>query len=348
MKSQCFKICVLFLLYNNALGQNLEFYVDVHGSDSWDGTSETNVDGSDVGPWRTLNHAIEEVRILRPNPPTPDSRVTIFMLPGVYFLPSTIDMDERDSFMTIKSLHEEETVAISGAIPLNGEWTEDDGGIFTTTFEGSCGEAFVGNQRLVPARSPNLDEISPNKIIARGPYHQVKDLLVETETCTRDSTRYSQDCPEEDKMGFVFNNEFSSDWPNLEQTRVLVFHSWIAEYATIGNITLENGQSKVFFEEPLQHEPVGTYVASSGWRFLIFNNLALLDMPGEYVCIDLGGEQAQFSYIPLESQCENCPVVVAQLKNLFDMNRVSDVQFEGLRFEHSSSGGEDGYRGGAQ
>ena len=38
-------------------------------------------------------------------------------------------------------------------------------------------------------------------------------------------------------MGFVFNDEFSADWPHLEQTRVLVFHSWIAEYANIGNIT---------------------------------------------------------------------------------------------------------------
>ena len=95
----------------------------------------------------------------------------------------------------------------------------------------------MGNQRLVPARSPNLDEIAPNMIVARNPYHFVKDLLLETETCTRDSTRYSQSCPEEDKMGFVFNDEFSSDWPYLEQTRVLVFHSWIAEYANIGNIT---------------------------------------------------------------------------------------------------------------
>ena len=54
--------------------------------------------------------------------------------------------------------------------------------------------------------------------------------------------------------------------------------------------------------------------------------------------------QAQFSYIPLESQGENTPVVVSQLKNLFDMNGVSDVRLEGLKLEHSTSGGEDGYR----
>ena len=129
MQTRHFSTVLLLLLQNRALGQNLEFYVDVYGSDSWDGTSESNVDGSDVGPWRTLNHAIEEVRQVRPSPPSSDSRVTILMLPGVYFLPSTIVMDERDSFIEIRSLYEDETVAVSGGTALNGEWTEEDGGI---------------------------------------------------------------------------------------------------------------------------------------------------------------------------------------------------------------------------
>ena len=79
---------------------------------------------------------------------------------------------------------------------------------------------------------------------------------------------------------------------------MLVFHSWIAEYATVSNVT----GNRVYFKEPLKHAPVGTYVPSSGWRFLIFNNVALLDVPGEYVCNDLGDGLAQFSYIPLEEQ----------------------------------------------
>ena len=45
----------------------------------------------------------------------------------------------------------------------------------------------IAAQRLIPARSPNVDEISPNTIIARNPYHFIKDLLVETETCTRET-----------------------------------------------------------------------------------------------------------------------------------------------------------------
>ena len=75
METPLITMLVLFLLQNHANGQIFEFYVDVNGSDSWDGSSASNVDGTDVGPWRTLNHAVEEVRLLRPSPPSSDSRV---------------------------------------------------------------------------------------------------------------------------------------------------------------------------------------------------------------------------------------------------------------------------------
>ena len=56
---------------------------------------------------------------------------------------------------------------------LNSGWTES-GGIKKTTFQGSCGEAFVGNQRLVPARSPNLASINATVNLAHPPYNTIK------------------------------------------------------------------------------------------------------------------------------------------------------------------------------
>ena len=349
MRSTISLYLVLCHLLANISGQDLEFFVSNNdGSDSWDGSSETNVDGSNVGPWRTLGHAIEEIRKIRPNPPTATDYATISMLPGKYFLSSRIDMDMRDSYMTIRALYDEET-AISGGLVLNGEWTEEGGGIRTTTFQGSCGEAFVGTFRLFPARKPNLGDIGYNMNIALPPYNTIKDLLVETDSCTRDSTAYSQNCPYEDRLGFVFEDEFNAQWAHLDQTRVLVFHSWIAEYATVANITEENGESKVYFKEPLSHAPVGTYVKSGGWRYLIYNNKAVLDIPGEYVCIDNGDGSSTFSYIhPDEAGIENLSVVVAQLTQIMQINGVTDVRLEGVKFERSSSGGEDGYNFGSE
>ena len=348
MKSLTVFALVVFHTVASVSGQGLEFYVsNDDGSDSWDGTSESNVDGSDNGPWKTLDHAIREIRKIRPNPPTASDAVTISMLPGKYFLSSRLDMDERDSYTTIKALYDEET-AISGGVVLNGEWSED-GEIKSTTFQGPCGEAFVDTFRLFPAREPNLPDIGYNKNIALPPYHTVKDLLVETETCTRDETGYSQNCPDDDRLGFVFEDEFDSQWTHLDQTRVLVFHSWVAEYATVGNVTEENGVSKVFFKEPLKEAPIGQYVQSGGWRYIIYNNKAILDTPGEYICIDNGDGSSTFSYIhPDEPDIEDLPVVIAQLTQLMLLNRVTDVRFEGIKFKHSSSGGVDGYNYGSE
>ena len=209
-----------------------QYFVSVDGSDSWDGTGKWHINNSDTGPWKTLNHAINKLRKIRPNPPTTDSHVTITLLPGTHFLTSTVSMGPRDSYITIKALDGED-VAVSGGLVLDGDWTEEEGGIRTTTFQGSCGEAYVGAQRLVPARSTNLISLTPNVNLAAPPYETMKGLLKETETCKRDSTSYSQDCPDEDRMGFVFDDEFSADWQHLDQTKVLVFHSGIAEYATM-------------------------------------------------------------------------------------------------------------------
>ena len=121
MKESISILILLCHLLSNVSGQGLEFFVSINdGSDSWDGTSEINIDGSDVGPWRTLNHAIEEIRKIRPNPPSATDHVTISMLPGKYFQTSQLDMDGRDSFITMRALYEEET-AISGGFVLNGE-----------------------------------------------------------------------------------------------------------------------------------------------------------------------------------------------------------------------------------
>ena len=206
----------------------------------------------------------------------------------------------------------------------------------TTTFEGTCGESFVGIQRLMPARSPNLEGFGPNWNTGLPPYNIIKDLLLETETCTRNSTAYKQECPEEDKLGFVFEDEFSADWSYLGQTKVMVFDSGIAETALIGNITGD----RVYFKEPLSGQPVGNKPQSSGWRYLIFNNKALLDIPGECVCNEIPDGQARFSYIhPTGEEFENMPVVIAQLNPLVNVNDITDLVIEGITFKHASSAG---------
>ena len=60
-----------------------------------------------------------------------------------------------------------------------------------------------------------------------------QDVLIETDNCKKPEVRPTQSCPEFNREGFYFTGEFSADWDNLNQTKVLIFHAWIAEYATV-------------------------------------------------------------------------------------------------------------------
>ena len=97
------------------------------------------------------------------------------LLSGVYYQDSTIRLTGRDSYLTIKA-YNDEPVTISGGILLNNpinNWVID-GQIRTATFPlKSCGELFHGKNRLLPARSPNV-EWGFNKNIASGEYNYMK------------------------------------------------------------------------------------------------------------------------------------------------------------------------------
>ena len=117
-------------ILGSGLGSELEFFVSVDGSDSWDGTSpdipgETNI----AGPWKTLSHALSEIRKQRPRPdPGPENQATINLLSGIHYQKSTLEFDNRESYLTIQAYDDEMPVTISGGQSLNnpiGGWTID-------------------------------------------------------------------------------------------------------------------------------------------------------------------------------------------------------------------------------
>ena len=278
--------------------------------------------------------------MVRPHNPGVEDMTYITMREGVYYLTSTIHLGQTDSHLAIRS-YQGEKVDISGGFPLELDW-QKQGNILTATFSGVCGDAYYGNYRLLKARSPNIEYWGPNHNTGKGPYHYVTDLLLENENCSRNPGNvFQQSCPEEDKTGFIFSDEFSDDWANLDQVEVVVFHSWIAEYVKVANISVEDGRRKVMFQEPLQHAAVGDWPQSGDWRFLVLNNLALLDMPGEYVCIQ-DGEKAHFSFIPPTDKFADIPVI-GSLSSLIIMNGVNNVALGGINFLHSSFTEQDGW-----
>ena len=131
-------------------------------------------------------------------------------------------MGKREGYLTVRNYNGEH-VTISGGFPLDLDW-QKYGEQFTGRFTGACSEAYYGDYRLYPARSPNT-EGGANRNIAREPFHTVTDLLEETETCKKDGNSFKQSCPDINKNGFFFSDELSGNWSKIDQTEILVYHS---------------------------------------------------------------------------------------------------------------------------
>ena len=327
--------CIFLLLASPGL--SADYFV------SGDGEDDPTRPGSLAQPWRTLDFAVKRVRAKRPNwatPPSSTNTATINLRGGTYYLTQTVSLKgSRDSFLTIKNYQEEE-VTLSGGVPLDLAW-ERDGSVLQAEYAGQCGELYYGDFRMVKARSPNMAQPRPNSHYGTGPYHHVAGLLRETDNCRLDSPRFSQPCPQENRLGFYLTDEISPDWADLNQTQVLVFHSWINEYARVGSVVdTEEGRRKVVFQEPLGHAPVGEWIGSGELRYLLVNNRALLDQPGEFVCSQQGG-RARLAMIPPPGVRPGLLPVLASLETLLSIRFTNNISIRGIRFHHSTYRGLD-------
>ena len=134
----------------------------------------------------------------------------------------------RDSFITVTNYQQEE-VTLTGGVTLDLDWRQE-GNILHGEYVGECGEMYLGDYRMIKARSPNVANYGINSHFGTGPYHKVSGFLVENDVCMVDSGKFSQDCPDDNRNGFYLQDEMSPDWQDLDQTQILIFHSWINEF----------------------------------------------------------------------------------------------------------------------
>ena len=260
-------------------------------------------------------------------------------------LDTTIRLDSRDSFIEFMSYESSEVIITGGiSVPIQ---EAKKGTEITVKVPGKCGDVFLDDLRLIKARSPNVKEWTENMPIASGPYHTVTDLLETTDNCNMESNIFSQTCPHVNRQGFVFDDEFSEEWENLNETEVIIYHSWIAEIVKVAYLSHENSRNEVHFQEPLKHTEIGTYPTAGAFRFIILNNKALLDYPGEYICQQIDDFLTEVSFIPM-ADIETGILTMAQNHVLLLMDKANNVKISGLSFQHSSSQDvKDGYQWGS-
>ena len=95
------------------------------------------------------------------------------------------------------------------------------------------------------------------------------------------------------------------------------------------------------FQEPLSHAAVGTWIKSGALRYLVVNNKAVLDSPGEFVCTQ-SGQEAVISWIPPDTASSPLLTpVMAGPEILLQMINVEGVSVQGVRFHHADYKGLD-------
>ena len=86
-------------------------------------------------------------------------------------------------------------------------------------------------------------------------------------------------------------------------------------------------------------------------KFLIFISRSLKKsakyISGEYVCVEDNGK-ALFSYIPPEDSANDNQLIGSNLEQMIVINKATNIKFQGLKFQHTSQGGKDGYRWGTE
>ena len=84
--------------------------------------------------------------------------------------------------------------------------------------------------------------------------------------------RNGKNCDERNRRGFQFNESEADLFEalkksDLRSTKILNYHSWIAEYANIRWVNIKRG--RVGFNGELTHAPLGKYGENGGWRYFV-------------------------------------------------------------------------------
>lgn len=169
MHTMVFAVALVALLICAFPSLAAGFFVAPDGNDAWSGTFAAPNAARTDGPFATPHRAQEAVRdALRANPGKP---VTVTLRAGTYFLPEPITMGPEDSGSPGNPVRwqaaEGEKVVLSSGRPITGEWSTEDGRIYSTTVPGVAdGDWYfrllrVGDDWATRARYPNADPENP-------------------------------------------------------------------------------------------------------------------------------------------------------------------------------------------
>lgn len=315
MKTQTLAVSLSLLAKSAALGA-VSFYVSPTGNDA--------NPGSQAKPFATLERARDELRKLKTAGPL-SQPVKIHLRQGVYRLAKPFELRPEDSGTAqapiTYSSYQGERPVLSGGRAITG-WRKGAGPLWTTTVPGVKESAwyphqlFVNGERCTRARTPNegyLRSTGPLK-----PY-------------PRDRAKAGP----ESRIGFRFTPGDLKRWGNLQDTDLVLYHSWTASWHGVAN--LDEQEHTVQFTNP-SGWPVSYWEKEQ--RYHVENFAEALDAPGEWY---LNRQTGELSYWPKPGEdMRRAEVTTSMLRTLLQFagdpdhgKFVDHVRFVGLSFMHT-------------
>ncbi|MDO6792088.1 right-handed parallel beta-helix repeat-containing protein [Tamlana sp. 1_MG-2023] len=285
-----------------------DFYVSTEGSDAWSGTLEKpNADGTD-GPFASLEHARDAVRVLKKNK---SSNITVLIRKGNYLLKETLvfgieDSGEGESSITYAAYPGETPVFSSGQEIT--DWKK-----VTSELPG-LPKAAEGNLLVANVSNKFLTLYDDQGMLPRAQSKRYKPL----KTSTRKELHFSE--------GELKN------WSNVEDVEILVrpTRDWIVNMLPLASVDEDKGIATTAVE--------ATYVMQRK-GFWVENVLEVLDKPGEWV---LNTKEKKVYLWPRNDSKVFAPKLLEliRVEGQIDFEGPKDIpvrnlHFRGLTFKHA-------------
>ncbi|MDQ3814205.1 MAG: right-handed parallel beta-helix repeat-containing protein, partial [Armatimonadota bacterium] len=308
------------LLAGAAAAAQNAYYVKPGGTGS--GTSPGDAFG-------TIEQARDAIRARSDASITGD--ITVYLLPGTYFLQAPLTFDNRDSgrnrHKVIYQAHDAaQPVVISGGRPVTGPWQRGENGIWYTSVEPSIfTQLYVNGQRATPSREPDEgwkelkqweDRYGSKSIRLKGP------------------------------------DNLKKEWQRQEQIEFLVKYHWAIMRLRIATWGTYDNDNVIF--PPKGEDRIWSAIAprQNDQRYRLENALEFVDEPGEWY---LDYKAWRLHYLPRPGENITTAVVIAPRQEHLVTITGSDadypvrgIEFHGLRFEHANwlfKEGKEGYVG---
>lgn len=291
------------------------YYVKPDGDDARSGMSVADA-------FASLARARDAIRHRQPIA----EDVTVHILPGLHFLPATLELTDQDSApdgkrITWKAHDPAARPRLSAGRIIRGPWKQEAGGIWSCDAgAGGFRQLYVNGRPATTARTPNV-----------GQWLQLKQWEPMTNSLR------------------LRGSGIMKHWKNPEQVELVIKKHWAISRIHYKGFGTYDGDDVVFptaKAAELEYKHSNVPPKANGQCYFLENALEFLDEPGEFY---LDRKARKLYYLPRAGEDPSRAEIIAPyIERMVTLKEAANVTLDGLIFEHDNwlhADAEHGYCG---